>query len=133
VEQLFLNIEPCLHWLTEEGEPQIIQNAKLPVQSSELAAPHPLTRKRVLLPPFRFKGGETHSLEEEGVRGPWGTKFRRRIRSDTLVLYVYYNPSRGGPNETETKNVWADTVFPLRSLEKIACDSVFITREKAWD
>jgi hypothetical protein len=89
-----------------------IQSARLSVQSSELG---PLTCKRVLLRPIWIQGEDTHSLAGEGD----GTQFRRRDRhsrtlgilythylagegvgnpisdegTDTLVLYVYYNPS----------------------------------------
>jgi hypothetical protein len=53
---------------------------------NRVPTPHPLTRKRVLLPLFGSKGGHTH------LRGwRWGSQLRRR---DTLLLcYVYFNPS----------------------------------------
>ncbi len=63
-----------------------IQSARLSAQSSELRPPHPLTRKRVLLPPFRSKGGDTLVCGWGVGRGdPIPTKGH----ADTLVLYVY--------------------------------------------
>jgi hypothetical protein len=40
------------------------------VQSSELGLPHPLTRRRLLLPPPLGPTEETHLLAGEGVGGP---------------------------------------------------------------
>jgi hypothetical protein len=50
--------------------------------------PHPLTLKGVLLLPPLGPRGETHSLAEEGVG-----ELNSDEGTDTLVLYVYYNPS----------------------------------------
>jgi hypothetical protein len=48
--------------------------------------PHP--RKRVWLPLFGSKGGDTLACGGEGVGGPNSDE-----RTDTLVFFVYYNPS----------------------------------------
>jgi hypothetical protein len=58
-----------------------MKSARLSVYLSELG---PLIRKRVLLPPLSPRG-ETHSLAGDG--GPNSNQ-----GTDTLVLYVYYNP-----------------------------------------
>ena len=51
-----------------------------------IGPPHPLHRKQKWLHPWPLgpKWGGTHSLPGEGVGGPEGT--------ESLVLYVYYNP-----------------------------------------
>jgi hypothetical protein len=54
--------------------PQSIQSARLSVQLSELGPPHPLTRKRVLLPPLFPKVGDTFAC---GGRG-WGDPIPRK-------------------------------------------------------
>ncbi len=59
-----------------------MKSARLSVYLSELG---PLIRKRVLLPPLSPRG-ETHSLAGDG--GPNSNE-----GTDTLVLYVNYNPS----------------------------------------
>jgi hypothetical protein len=64
-------MQPCIS--------QSAQSARPSVESPESEFPHPLTRKRVLLPP--------PPTPNQG-----GTQFRRRD-ADTLVIYVYYNPS----------------------------------------
>ncbi len=54
-----------------------IQSAKLSFQSSELAPPRPLTRKRVLPPPpLWFQGGETHACGRVGGRSQFGQRDR---------------------------------------------------------
>ncbi len=51
------------------------------------AEPYPLPRKQVWLPPRSQVGGDTLALRGRG----WGTQYRRGTES--LLLYVYYNPS----------------------------------------
>ena len=61
---------------------QNMKSARLSVYLSELG---PLIRKRVLLPPFGSKRGDTLAC---GGGREWGTKFRRRNRhSETLGIY----------------------------------------------
>ncbi len=60
----------------------------MPDFSSEFGPPHPLTRKQVLPPPPMGPRGETPTFGEVGVRGPNSDE-----GTDTLVLYVSYNPS----------------------------------------
>ncbi len=65
---------------------QSIQSARFSVQSSELGPP--LTHKRVLPPPpLGLRGRDTLPCGEGGG-GPNSDE-----GTDTLVLYVYYNPS----------------------------------------
>jgi hypothetical protein len=61
---------------------EIIQSARLFVQSSELGPPLTYPQASVAPPPVGSKGRDTFAS---------GSQFRRR--EDTLVLYVYYNPS----------------------------------------
>jgi hypothetical protein len=72
--------------------PQSIQSARLSFHSSELAElvpppPHPL-------PPLGPRG-ETHSLAGGGCGGTNSDE-----GTDTLLLYVYYNPSTGTQKST---------------------------------
>jgi hypothetical protein len=53
----------------------------------------PLPQANVALPPFGFRG-QTYSLAGEGNGNQILTK-----RQDTLVLYVYYNPSTFSRNK----------------------------------
>jgi hypothetical protein len=68
---------------------QIIQSARLSVQSELGLPPQPLTRKQMLLPPSLWVQGGRHTcLRGMGVGGP---NFKEG--TDTLVVYVKYNPS----------------------------------------
>jgi hypothetical protein len=58
----------------------------LPSRPNLVPPPHPLTRKRVLLP-LNPLGSETHSLGGKGGGG------NADEGTNTLVLYVCYNPS----------------------------------------
>jgi hypothetical protein len=48
--------------------------------------PHPLTRRRMCLPPSLASGGGTHSLTGEGVG-----RSKSDERTDTVELYLYMN------------------------------------------
>jgi hypothetical protein len=69
--------------------PQSIQSARLSLQLSELAPPAPSPASE-FCPLHMGPMGEPHSLAGEGVGGPNSNE-----GTDTLVLYVYYNPSTG--------------------------------------
>ncbi len=59
------------------------QSAKLFLKSLELGLPHPLTRRRVCLPPVL---GGAHSLAREGLGG---SQFRRGdIHCGSLYIYL---------------------------------------------
>jgi hypothetical protein len=77
----------------------------------QIGSPHPLTFKRVLLPPLG-PNRETHSLAGEGVGEPNSYKGK-----DTLVLYVYYNPSPSLPliPPSPADLIWPDGPFKLES------------------
>jgi hypothetical protein len=62
------------------------QSAKLSLQSSVLGLPHPLTRRRVCLPPLiRWEG---HTLLREKR---WGTtQFQRGDRHCGILVYMYF-------------------------------------------
>jgi hypothetical protein len=51
-----------------------------------IGSPHPLNRKRVLLPPFGFKGGDTLACGGGG----WGDPIQTRghIHCGTIGIYV---------------------------------------------
>jgi hypothetical protein len=66
--------------------PQTKQSARLSFRSSELGPP--LTREGALLLPPLSPWGKTHSLAGEEVGGGRNSE----EWTDTLVLYVYYNP-----------------------------------------
>jgi hypothetical protein len=62
----------------------VIYCARISVQSSRIGSPHP---QASVAPPFRSKG-DTLACGGGGVRGPNSDE-----GTDTLVLYVYYNPT----------------------------------------
>ncbi len=62
------------------------QRARLFVPVVRIRSPHPLTRKRVLLPPFGSKEGDT--LAAKRVGEPNSDE-----ETDTPLLCVYNNPS----------------------------------------
>ncbi len=62
-----------------------MQSARLSVQSSELGPPNPSPAISVVPLPFGSKGGDTLACGGGGPNSNEGT--------DTLVLYVHYDPS----------------------------------------
>jgi hypothetical protein len=82
----------------------------------QTGSPHPLTRKRALLPIHFGSKGETHSLAGVGLRVPNSDE-----GTDTLVLHAYYNPCSMG-----LFNIWGKRLMPCELWRLV----VFVL---AWD
>jgi hypothetical protein len=70
-----------------ETDVHCIQSARFSFQSPELGPPTPLTASECCSPPFGSKGEDTQARGQRGG-GP-----NSADETDTLVLFVYYNPS----------------------------------------
>jgi hypothetical protein len=76
-----------------------------------IGPPHP---QASVAPPPLGPRGETHWLAGEGVGGPNSNE-----GTDTLVLYVYYNPSTACQHCLTGRGLWDDTGYRTILYKKI--------------
>jgi hypothetical protein len=98
-----------------------------------IGSPLPLSRKRVLLPPFGSKRRNTLAMGER-VCGPNSNE-----GTDTLVLYVYYNTSKmlndvsefpvhGGIDYPHSEPTQNGTFLSLSSMQNTECKGLILFR-----